>query len=60
MSDQEELKGEEIPDEVLLKDGLFALDKALESLMEMKSIEGKVLSQLVYNALAYGERIESC
>ena len=47
----------DIPDEVLLKDGLFALDEALKSIQEMKSPEGKALSYMVYSALTYGEHV---
>lgn len=45
----------DISDEALLTDGIYALDRALESIMEMKSSEGKALAHMVHFALVYGE-----
>lgn len=53
----DELKGVRFPDDVLLKDGLFALNKALESIMEMRSDVGRALTNIVHGALVFGEYI---
>ena len=53
-----ELEGVELPDDVLLRDGLFALDKALESIMEMKCDLGKALANIVHGALVFGEGLQ--
>lgn len=57
MSDNE-LKGVEVSEDALLTDGLFALNKALESIMELKSNLGKALADMVHGALVFGEYIK--
>jgi hypothetical protein len=56
----DELSGEdmgEIPDSVLLQDGLYGLDKALESIMEMKEPEGQALAFFIHAAISYAEQL---
>ncbi len=45
------------PDKVLLEDGLYALEKALESLMDMTSPSGIALAHFVHAAFVFGEKL---
>jgi len=40
----------------LIEDGMKKLDDALMNLMELTSLEGKVLAEMVHAALLYGEK----
>lgn len=40
----------------LLNDGMIHLDDALANIMELESVEGKVLAEMVHAALLYGEK----
>lgn len=41
----------------LLTDGLMHLDNALGSIMEMKSVAGKALANILHGALCFGEML---